>query len=121
MSYRAIKWTIFITLFLTLSAIFFLVQVVMFFPAVFFIAGILYLIPKTIINLGAYDTLTFLIIITIHFLIYFGIYYLISFVAATLISRIESPKIKNAIVGCIVAGLVVLTQFMYTEQAGTVQ
>ena len=98
MSYRTIKWTIFIALFLTVPAMLFLVQAVMFFPAIFFAAGILFLIKKIIITLGSHDTIPFLVIFVIHFLIYFGIYYLISVIAAKLISKIKSASVKKVIV-----------------------
>lgn len=110
MSYRTIKWTIFIALFLTVPAMLFLVQAVMFFPAIFFAAGILFLIKKIIITLGSHDTIPFLVIFVIHFLIYFGIYYLISVIAAKLISKIKSASVKKVIVATILIGLVIVTQ-----------
>lgn len=111
MSYPAIKWTIFVALLLTVPAILFMVQVIMFFPAVFFLAGIVFLIPKTLIHFGSYDTLAFLIIFVIHFLIYFTVYYLVSVITAKLVSIINTDGVKKIIVGTILAGLVVLTQF----------
>jgi len=60
MSYLTIKWTIFVALFLTVPAMLFLVQAVIFFPAIFFLAGIVFMVQKTLINLGSHDTLTFL-------------------------------------------------------------
>ena len=88
----------------------FLVQAVIFFPAIFFLAGIVFMVQKTLINLGSHDTLTFLVIFVIHLLIYFGIYYLISVIAAKLISIIRSANVKKIIVATILAGLVIITQ-----------
>ena len=110
MSYLTIKWTIFVALFLTVPAMLFLVQAVMFYPAVFFVAAIVFMIQKAIINLGSNDTLPFLVIFVIHLLIYFGIYYLISVIAAKLISIIRSANVKKIIVATILAGLVIVTQ-----------
>lgn len=110
MSYRTIKWTIFVALSLTVPAMLFLVQAVMFFPAIFFAAGILFLIKKIIITLGSHDTIPFLIIFIIHFLIYFGIYYLISVIIAKLISKIQSGNVKKIVVAIILIGLVIITQ-----------
>ena len=110
MSYLTIKWTIFVALFLTVPAMLFLVQAVMFFPAIFFVAGIVFMVQKALINLGSHDTLTFLVIFVIHLLIYFGIYYLISVIAAKLISIIRSANVKKIIVATILVGLVIVTQ-----------
>ena len=110
MSYSTIKWTIFVALLLTVPAMLFLVQAVMFFPAIFFLAGIVFMIQKALINLGSHDTLTFLVIFVIHILIYFGIYYLVSVIAAKLISIIRSANVKKVIVATILAGLVIVTQ-----------
>ena len=110
MSYLTIKWTIFVALFLTVPAMLFLVQAVIFFPAIFFLAGIVFMVPKALIHLGSYDTLTFLVIFVIHLLVYFGIYYLVSVIAAKLISLIHSANVKKIIVATILAGLVILTQ-----------
>jgi len=110
MSYLTIKWTIFVALFLTVPAMLFLVQAVMFYPAIFYVAGIVFMVQKTLINLGSHDTLTFLVIFVIHFLIYFGIYYLVSVIAAKLISIIQSANVKKIIVATILAGLVIITQ-----------
>jgi len=98
MTYRRIKWVIFITLFLTAPAMLFLVQVVMFMPAIFLIAGILYMIFKTIslVNLG--ENLSFITIFGIHILFYSGIYYLISFILAKFIALIKPEKARKIIV-----------------------
>ena len=110
MSYSTIKWTIFVALLLTVPAMLFLVQAVMFYPAIFFVAGIVFMIQKAIINLGSNDTLPFIVIFGIHILIYFGIYYLISVIAAKLISIIQSANVKKIIVATILVGLVIITQ-----------
>lgn len=110
MSYTTIKWTIFVALFLTVPAMLFLVQVVMFMPVIFFAAGIIYMIPKALISLGSHDTLPFILIFGIHLVIYLGIYYLVSVIAAKLISIIQSSDIKKIILGSILAGLIIITQ-----------
>ena len=111
MSYFTIKWTIFVALLLTVPAMLFLVQAVMFFPAIFFLAGIVFMVPKSLIHLGSHDTLTFLVIFVIHFFVYYGIYYLVSVIAAKLISIIQSGKVKKIVVATILVGLALITQF----------
>ena len=49
MNYRFAKWTIFLVLSLTAPAMLFLVMAVMFMPAIFFVAGIGYVIPKAFV------------------------------------------------------------------------
>ena len=110
MSYSTIKWTILVALLLTVPAMLFLVQVVMFFPAIFFVAGIIFMVPKAIIHSKSTETLWFIVIFGIHFLVYFGIYYLVSVIAAKLISILQSANVKKIIVATILAGLVIITQ-----------
>lgn len=110
MSYSTIKWTILVALLLTVPAMLFLVQVVMFFPAIFFVAGIIFMVPKAIIHSKSTETLWFIVIFGIHFLVYFGIYYLVSIIVAKLISIIKSSNVKKIIVVIILAALVIITQ-----------
>ena len=99
MSYRRIKWVFFITLFLTAPAMLFMVQVVLFMPAIFIIAGILFMIVKTLSNLDHLgENLSFIVIFAIHLLFYSGIYYLISFILAKFISLIKSETARKMIV-----------------------
>ena len=110
MSYSTIKWTIFIALLLTVPAMLFLVQAVMFFPAIFFVAGIIFMVPKALIHSKSPETLGFIVIFGIHFLIYFGIYYLVSIIVAKLISIIQSSYVKKIMLATILAALVIITQ-----------
>ena len=99
MTYRRIKWVIFITLFLIAPAILFLIQAVLLMPAVFIIAGILFIIFKTISNLDHIgENLSFITILGIHLLFYSGIYYLISYILAKFISLINSDNARKVFV-----------------------
>jgi hypothetical protein len=111
MNYPTIKWIIFIALFITVPAMLFLVQAVMFMPAVFFIAGIIFMIPKAIITSHSQETLWFIAIIGVHVLLYTGIYYFFSFLIAKLISLIMSGIVKKIIVLVICSVLVGITFF----------
>ena len=88
----------------------FLVQVVMFFPAILFIAGIIIMIPKALIRSSSTETLWFIAIFGIHFLVYAGIFYLVSALVAKLISIIQSANVKKIILAFILVALVILTQ-----------
>lgn len=111
MNYRTIKWIIFIVLSLTAPALLFLLVVVMLFPAVFFLAGIGYMIPKAFSSGHAGETFSFILIFGIHALIYFGLYYGISVLIAKVIALVKNLWIRNSIVAAAVLGLVSLTQF----------
>ena len=63
MNYRSIKWIIFTALSLTAPAMLFLVMAVMFMPAIFFVAGIVYMIPKAFAPGHTGETLSFIIIL----------------------------------------------------------
>ncbi len=109
MSYSTIKWTIFVALLLTVPAMLFLVQVVIFSPAIFFVAGIMFMVPKALIHLKT-ETFWFIAIFGIHILVYFGIYYLVSIIVAKLISIIQSSNVKKIMLATILAALVIITQ-----------
>ena len=110
MSYSTIKWTIFFALFLTVPAMLFLVQVVMFIPAVFYAAGIIFMVPKALIRSNSTETLWFIAILGLHLLVYSGVYYLLSVTVAKLISIIRSVSVKRIILAIILVALVIITQ-----------
>jgi hypothetical protein len=64
MTYRPTKWIIFTALFLTIPALLFLGMAVMFMPAVFFVAGIGYVISKLFKTGPANESLVFIAILT---------------------------------------------------------
>lgn len=111
MSYRSIKWIIFSALSLTVPTLFFLFVVVMFVPAIFYVAGIGYVIPKVFISGHFGESLVFIAILSVHALIFFGLYYGLSVIVAKLISLIKNRLVRNCIVTAICSGLGFLTQF----------
>lgn len=96
---------------LTVPALLFLLVVVMLFPAVFFLAGIGYMIPKAFSPGHTGETLNFILIFGIHALIYYGLYYGISVLLAKAVALVKNLWIRNSIVAAICLGLVSLTQF----------
>jgi hypothetical protein len=78
MDYRSIKWIIFTGLSLTAPAMLFFVMAVMFMPAIFFVAGIGYVIPKALSPGHFGESLSFIVILGIHALVYAGLYYVVS-------------------------------------------
>lgn len=88
---------------------FFLVQAVLFLPAIFFVAGIIIAISKMFSGkLG--EPLAFIAFLGVHLLVYTGIFYGISVVLAKGISMIRSGKLRNIIVSVVALGLGALTQ-----------
>ena len=111
MSYRNIKWIIFITLFLTVPVMLFLIQVVMFMPAIFLLSGIVYMIPKLANPSHMQENLSFIAIFGVHILLYSGVFYLLSIVFAKLISLAGSLILRKIIVIALCSLLIGLTFF----------
>ena len=111
MSYRSIKWIILTVLSLTAPAMLFLLMVVMFVPAIFFVAGAGYVVPKVFTPGHTGESLGFMAILGVHVLIYFGLYYGISALVAKAITLVKGRLMRNAIVVAICLGCVFLTQF----------
>ena len=105
------KWALFTLLLLTAPALLFLIQVVMFIPAIFFAAGILFMIPKAIITSHTMESLAFIGIFGVHLVIYAAIYMLISMVFAKLLSLIRKSKTRIAAFGFVCLGAVSVTLF----------
>jgi hypothetical protein len=101
----------FTTLSLTIPAMFFLVMVVMFMPAVFFVAGIGYVIPKIFKPGHANESLGFIAILSIHVLVYAVVYYGISVMVAKAITLIKNRVARLCILVALSLGLVLITQF----------
>lgn len=110
-NYHSIKWIIFTTLSLTIPAMFFLVMAVMFMPAVFFVAGIGYVIPKLFIPGHATESFWFIAILSIHVLVYAGIYYGLSVMVAKVITMIKNRAARLCTLVALSLGLVFMTQF----------
>jgi hypothetical protein len=111
MDYRSIKWTIFTVLSLTAPAMLFLVMAVVFIPAIFFVGGIVYVIPKAFIPAHTTESLSFIVIFSIHALVYAGLYYGVSVLLAKVITRIKGRVVRNCITVAFCSGLVLVAQF----------
>jgi hypothetical protein len=107
--YTSVKWILFSVLFLTVPAMLFLVQAVIFLPAIFFLAGIIVAASKMFSGKFG-EPLVFIAFLGVHVLIYIGIYFGISVALAKGISMIRSSKARNIIVSILVLGLGTLTQ-----------
>ena len=105
------KWTLFTLLLLVAPALLFMVMFVMFVPAVFFAAGILYMIPKALVPAHTMETVTFIGFFGAHLLIYIGLYLLISVGLAKLLFLIRSATTRNAVFALLCAGLLSVAFF----------
>ena len=110
MNYQSIKWIIFTALAMTVPAMLFLVMAVMFMPAVFFIAGIGYVIPKLFAAGSIGESLSFIVILGVHALVYTAIYYGISVAVAKLIGLIKSRAARwiAVVAVCLALGAIAL-------------
>jgi hypothetical protein len=111
MNYRSIKWILFTALSLTVPTVLFLFVVVMFVPAIFFVAGIGYVFPKVFTSGHFGESLGYIAILGVHALIFFGLHYGVSVIVAKLTSLIKKPLARNCIVAAICSGLVFLARF----------
>ncbi len=117
-NYRSIKWIIFTALFLTIPAMLFLGMAVMFMPAVFFVAGIGYVIPKLFRPGHANESLGSIAILGIHVLVYAGIYYGISVIVAKAITIIKNRVARLCTIMALILSLVLMTQFRIYGSGG---
>ena len=111
MDYRSIKWIIFTGLSLAAPAMLFFVMAVMFMPAIFFVAGIGYVIPKAFSPGHTGESLSFIVILGIHALAYVGLYYLVSVLFAKITMMIKRRFVRNFIIAAFCIGLVSMTRF----------
>jgi len=109
MTDRAIEWTMFTALFLTAPALLFLIQVVMFFPAIFFLAGLVSVVPKAFVPGHTAGSLAFIVFLGVHALINGRLLYGIAVLAAKTITLTNRPHVRNAAVATVCAGLAGLT------------
>lgn len=96
---------------LTVPTIYFLFMAVMFVPAIFFVAGIGYVIPKVFSFRHFGESMAHIGILGVHALIYFGLYYGVSAIVAKVITLIKGRIIRNCIVVAIFLALMFVTQF----------
>jgi hypothetical protein len=108
LTYRAIKWTLFVALFATAPAILFLVQVVFVIPAIFFLAGIVYVVPKAVVPGHTGESLAFIAFLAVSALLHAGVFYLVAVVLAKPISWLPWRAARVAAVGVACAGLLAL-------------
>jgi hypothetical protein len=111
MRQRTIMWTLLLAMFLTLPTMLFLVQAVMFIPAIFYVAGILYMIPKALTSGSLGEMLTFLLFFGVHLGVYFVIYYVIGAILAKLISLFPNAFARHASVVALCAAMVAVMFF----------
>ena len=109
MNHSTLKWITFITLFLTVPVLLFMVQVIMIMPAVFLIAGILFVAVKALDPSHLNENMTFILMLAVHLVIYSGLFYLISYITASLISRLRSENYKRAAIISIISILTAIT------------
>ena len=99
------RWTLFTVLLLIAPALLFLVMAFMFIPAIFFAAGIFYMIPKAVDPSRTSETLIFIGYFGVHLVIYVGIYILISTACAKLLFLIRNPTTRNAAFAIVCLGV----------------
>jgi len=110
MDYRTIKWIVFTALAMTVPVMFFLFVVVMFMPAVFFVAGMGYVTPKLFLPGHTAESMSFIVLLGLHALIYTVVFYGISVAIALGIRLIKRQAVRVCTVAAVCLGLVLVTQ-----------
>ena len=104
-TYPLVKWTLFTLLMLVAPSLLFLVMAIMFVPAIFFAAGIVYMIPKALVPSQTMETLTFIGFFGVHLLVYAGVYYLLSVIGAKLLFLVRNPTTRNTAFAVVCLGV----------------
>ncbi len=107
MSRNTGKWMIFSALFMTAPTLLFLVQVVFFLPAAFWMAGIFICIGKVLSGQGA-ESLVFAFYLGVHAAVYFVLHYSLAALAAMLIWRLPRTGLRLTVLGALLLGLAAL-------------
>jgi glucan phosphoethanolaminetransferase (alkaline phosphatase superfamily) len=103
-----VKWTLFTLLMLIAPSLLFLVMAIMFVPAIFFAAGIVYMIPKALVPSQTMETLTFIGFFGAHLLVYAGFYYFISVIGAKLLFLVRNPTTRNTAFAVVCLGVMLM-------------
>lgn len=77
----------------------------MFMPSVFFVAGVIYMIPKLFVSGHTAETLSFMLIFGLHALVYTGIYYVAARLLAAIIVKLRSNVGKLCALVLLLIGL----------------
>lgn len=111
MNRLTIRWILFVVMFLTLPSMLFMVQAVLFIPAIFYVAGILYMIYKVTIwgNFG--ETFVFILFFGVHLVVYFVLFIVIASILATLTSMLTNQIARYVVVALLCCAMVVVTFF----------
>jgi hypothetical protein len=109
MDHITIKWIIFGALLLTVPAVLFMIQVVVFIPAIFFVAGIIGSLTK-LLSGKVGETAAFIAFFGMHLLVFGAVYYGVSVLVAKAIAAIPSPSARLGVVIALVLALGALTQ-----------
>jgi len=107
-TYPFVKWTLFTLLMLIAPSLLFLVMAFMFVPAIFFAAGIVYMIPKALVPSQTMETLTFIGFFGVHLLVYAGVYYLLSVIGAKLLFLVRNPTTRNTAFAVVCLGVMLM-------------
>ena len=111
LNYALIKWTLFMLLLLISPALLFLVQAFMFIPAIFFGAGILYMVPKAFVPSHTLETLTFVAFFGAHVVTFVGLYFFLSVVLSKLLCLIRSYTIRGTLFARLCLSILSLSLF----------
>lgn len=110
MSEKTFRTILFIALMLVAPALVFMVQAIFVVPPVFLIAGLVYMLKKTVISGFGMENMTFIAFLLIHLLIFGGLYWLLALVLGKLAKLTPRGAPRTCLLIALLVALAGLTQ-----------
>ncbi len=110
MSETTFRSILFLALLLTAPALIFLVQVIFIVPPVFLLAGITYVLKKTVVSGLRLENLTFIGFFLAHLLVFGGLYWLLALILGKLARLLPAGVPRLLMLCALLGGLAWVTQ-----------
>lgn len=110
MSEKTFRTILFLALLLVAPALLFMVQVIFVVPPVFLLAGLAYMLKKTVFGGFGMENLAFIAFLLIHLLIFGGLYWLVALALGKLAKLTHHGALRTCLLIALLGGLACLTQ-----------
>jgi len=110
LSEKTFRTILFVALLLTAPALLFLVQAFFVVPPVFLLAGLLYMLKKSVVSGFGMENLTFIAFFLIHLAIFGGLYWLVALVLGKVAKLAHRGAPRILLLLALLGGLTGLTQ-----------
>jgi hypothetical protein len=110
MSEKTFRTILFVALLLVAPALIFLVQVVFIVPPVFLLAGVTYVLKKTVVSGFHLENLAFIGFFLAHLLVFGGLYWLLALILGKMAKLLPGATPRVVLLVALLGGLAWLTQ-----------